>query len=279
MYPFPPLATVTILFAPTVLINGALWGQCDSIYTAFLIAFLYFLLSGRTTLAFCAYGLAFSFKLQAIFLAPFILWIIAAKRIRYAYVFICPIVYFLSILPAWTLGKPIDELLLIYYNQSQSYSGHLTLNMANIYNWLPNYPDIFLPIGIGFTGCLVVIIAFLLHRSNVRLSNEMLVFFAAFSVILIPYILPKMHERYWFPADIMSIVLAFYIPKYFWIPVSLQLISVVPYFSYLFGIQAMPLHWLAIAPLLVLIFLVQHLGSLLKRRTSAATGGLSPPHC
>ena len=82
------LAAITVLFAPTVLINGAFWGQCDSIYTAFLIAFLYFLLSGRTTLAFVAYGFAFSFKLQAIFLAPFILWTIAAKRIRYTYLFL-----------------------------------------------------------------------------------------------------------------------------------------------------------------------------------------------
>ena len=261
------LAAITVLFIPTVLINGAFWGQCDSIYTAFLIAFLYFLLSDRTTLAFVAYGFAFSFKLQAIFLAPFILWIIAAKKIRYTYLFICPIVYFLSIIPAWMLGRPIDDLLLIYYNQSQN-PEYFVPNIANIYSWIPGYMDMFLPIGIGiiFTAFLVIVIAFLLHKKNINLDDEMLIFLATLCAILIPYILPKMHERYWFSAEIISIVLVFYIPKYSWIPVSLQFISAVPYIHFLFGSLIIPLHWLATAPLLILFFLMRHLGLSLKRQ-------------
>lgn len=257
----PPaiIASLLVLFAPTVLFNGALWGQCDSIYTAFLVAFLYFLLSGRTILAFISYGFAFSFKLQAIFLAPFILWIIVGKRIKYTYLFICPIVYFLSIVPAWMLGRPINELLSIYWNQSQDYSEYLSLEIANIYSWIPNELDIFFPIGLAFTIFAVVVVALFLYRRNVNLSDDVLVFLATFSVVLIPYILPRMHERYWFPAEVISIVMAFYIPKYSWIPVWLGFISAVSYILVLFNFLILPLHWLAIAPLFILFILVRHL--------------------
>ena len=279
-HPSPAIiAALIVLFVPTVLLNGALWAQCDSIYTAFLVAFLYFLLSGRTILAFVAYGFAFSFKLQAIFLAPFIFWLIVAKRIKYTHLFICPIVYFLSVVPAWMLGRPIDELLSVYWNQSTQYPDRLALNIPNIYSWIPNELDmneigIFYRIGLAFTVFSVVAIAFFLYRRNVNPSDEVLVFLATFSVILVPYILPRMHERYWFPADIISIVMAFFIPKYGWIPVSLWIVSTVPYLSYLFGIPVLPFHWLATAPLLILLFLVLHLLGLGKSISHGAYANL-----
>ena len=41
---FPALAAFAILFAPTVVLNGAAWGQIESIYTAAMVAFLYYLI-------------------------------------------------------------------------------------------------------------------------------------------------------------------------------------------------------------------------------------------
>src|SRR5207237_4196533 len=37
-------AYAALLFAPTVVLNGAYWGQSDSVYTAFLLACFYFVL-------------------------------------------------------------------------------------------------------------------------------------------------------------------------------------------------------------------------------------------
>jgi Gpi18-like mannosyltransferase len=45
-----------------------------------------------------------------------------------------------------------------------------------------------------------------------------------------PYLLPKMHERYFYPTDILSIIFAFYFPEYRWVAISVQLAS---FFSYL----------------------------------------------
>ena len=74
----PILAALVVLLMPTVVINSALWGQVDATYTSFLVACLYFLLAGRQAAAFIAFGVAFTFKLQSVFLAPFLLWLLVA---------------------------------------------------------------------------------------------------------------------------------------------------------------------------------------------------------
>ena len=59
-----------MLFAPTILLNSAFWGQSESTFTAFLLLCIYFLMAEPSNLACLAFGVTFAFKLQAIFLAP-----------------------------------------------------------------------------------------------------------------------------------------------------------------------------------------------------------------
>ena len=59
------LAFLLTLAIPTVLINSAMWGQCDSIYTAFVVGSFYFCLTGKSKSAYAFMALAVSFKLQA----------------------------------------------------------------------------------------------------------------------------------------------------------------------------------------------------------------------
>ncbi len=47
----------------------------------------------------------------------------------------------------------------------------------------------------------------------------MLVSLALLSVLFVPYVLPYMRERYYYPADILSVVFAFYFPEKFYVPV------------------------------------------------------------
>jgi Gpi18-like mannosyltransferase len=44
-----------------------------------------------------------------------------------------------------------------------------------------------------------------------------------------------MHERYFYPTDILSIIFAFYFPQYRWVAISVQLAS---FFSYLGAFSA-----------------------------------------
>lgn len=63
-----------VLFVPTVILNSSVWAQCDSIFTTFIIAALYFLLKKQYKCAFAFLGVAFTFKLQTVFVLPFFLY-------------------------------------------------------------------------------------------------------------------------------------------------------------------------------------------------------------
>ena len=66
----PYLAYAFTLFIPTLVLNGTVWGQCDIIYTCFILLSIYFFLEKKYVGTFIAYGIALSFKLQAIFVLP-----------------------------------------------------------------------------------------------------------------------------------------------------------------------------------------------------------------
>lgn len=60
------LAFGLLLFIPTVIFNGSVWAQCDIIYTAFVIGSIYYILNEKPVISIIFYGIALSFKLQAI---------------------------------------------------------------------------------------------------------------------------------------------------------------------------------------------------------------------
>ncbi len=69
-----------IVLSPIVFINSALWAQCDAIYAFFIfISFLLFC-KEKYAKSFIFYGIAVAFKLQAVFLLPFFLFVYFAKK-------------------------------------------------------------------------------------------------------------------------------------------------------------------------------------------------------
>jgi Gpi18-like mannosyltransferase len=103
-----------VLFAPTVVLNGSFWGETDMLYTSCLVACLYFLLAKKNTPGLIAFGLAFSFKLQAMFLAPFLLILLLKRAVSWKHLLLVPGVYLVTIIPAWLVGRPLPELLQVY---------------------------------------------------------------------------------------------------------------------------------------------------------------------
>ena len=245
----PVAAALATLFAPTVVANGALWGQSDAIYTAFLAGCLYFLLAGRQAWAFVAFGLAFSFKLQALFLAPSFLWLLAKKAVRWRCFLLSPLVWLVTLLPAWFLGRPFgdlrDGLLTIYPRQAVSGPRRLALNAPNLYLWAPRDWYDWYPLFAALAAALLAVVAVAVRRSRARITPELTVFLATFSVLLAPYVLPKMHDRYFFPADVFAIVLAFYRPRAWYVPVVVGSASSIAYLRYLHA-EVVPLTWGAV---------------------------------
>ena len=245
----PVAAALATLFAPTVVANGALWGQSDAIYTAFLAGCLYFLLAGRQAWAFAAFGLAVSFKLQALFLAPSFLWLLAKKAVRWRCFLLSPLVWLVTLLPAWFLGRPFgdlrDGLLTIYPRQVVTFRPRLALNAPNLYLWAPRDWYDWYPLFAVLAAALLAAIAVAVRRSRARITPELTVLLATFSVLLAPYVLPKMHDRYFFPADVFAIVLAFYRPRAWYVPVVVGSASSIAYLRYLHA-EVVPLTWGAV---------------------------------
>ena len=103
-----------VLFAPTVVVNSAAWGQCDSIYAAFCLGSLYFLLRQKPWWACVFFGIALSFKLQAIFFLPVLIIVLVVNRQRCARAARRARDVPLLLVPAALAGRDWASLLTIY---------------------------------------------------------------------------------------------------------------------------------------------------------------------
>jgi len=229
-----PLAALAALFAPTVVLNGAFWGQSDAIYTSGVVATVYLLVTERPRWAMVAFGLAISFKLQAIFLAPLLLALLLTRQLRWWHPLIVPIPYAVLALPALALGRAPRETLFAYVDQAGVYEV-LSKNAPNLYQWVPNgWYDAAYPLGILGTAAAMLLLVLAIVRGRRPLSANDIVLVATASLVLVPFLLPKMHDRYFFPADVMAIVLAAYFPRLIWVPVVVigaSLAAYIPFIS------------------------------------------------
>jgi Gpi18-like mannosyltransferase len=257
--PIPIFAYLAILFAPTVVLNSAAWNQIESIYTAAMVAFLYYLLKKQNWLACIAFGIAFSIKLQSIYLVPFLFALFLKKVVSWKHLLAIPAVYLISIIPAWIAGRPLMDLLTIYVAQVDTYAG-LVHNAPNMYTWFPENMNVLLyPGAVLFAISICFIYVSVILKSRVRLSKHLLVQLAFLSALLVPYFLPKTHDRYFYPSDILSIVYGFFYPGYFYIPLAANLISFFIYEPFLFGTNIFPQTVLALALLIVIIIVIRQM--------------------
>ena len=234
----PILAYTIALFVPAVFMNSALWGQCDIIYTSFVLLSFYFVLDDRYGMAFIFYGVALSFKLQAIFFLPFLIILYFKTRkfslINFLYV---PAVYFITYIPALLIGKPMSQIFEAFGMQVASHP-NMVLGFPNIYTLLPDNYELFSVAGYVLTAIILGGLAYLvLKQRNLTMSPEKKVELALIICIMTVFFLPKMHERYMFMADLFAILYLFIKPKHFYIPITLWTINAMVYPPYLFGTE------------------------------------------
>lgn len=216
---------------PSIFINGALWGQCDAIYTTFVVAGIYYSLINRQLTATTLLAIAISFKIQAVFILPYFFILLLFGKIKWYYFFLIPIVYFLSVLPAWLYGRELTDLFSIYLNQSDYYES-LTMFMPNIYVWIQDADyKTFKIVGIVLTTLFITFAGIYLKIKKINLNNENLILIGFASVIITPFILPGMHERYLYVADILSLIYIFWFKDNIHIPIAMWSVSLYAYIS------------------------------------------------
>jgi Gpi18-like mannosyltransferase len=244
----PLLAAFVVLFTPTVILNSSLWAQCDSIYAAFAVGGIYFLMRRYYLRAFIFFGLSIAFKQQAIFVFPLLFVILIKQEVRLRYVFIIPCVYLLMAAPAALVGHSIRDLLTVYINQVNNYAD-LVYEAPSVYQWLDKpgqYASLLYQAGVLFTGSLVLMVSFLIFHSWKKIDAYFTLRLGFFFSLLVPFFLPGMHERYFYIGDILSIAYAFCIPKRAYIAIIVQFCSFCSYLFFLFGIRAFEGRYLAL---------------------------------
>lgn len=208
------LAGCVVLLAPEVVTNALVWGQADTLYTAFLLLMLRLLLSKRWNWAMAAFGAALAVKLQSVFVGPVLVAMLLSGELPWASLLFTLPSYAAFMAPAWFAGRPFKDLLLIYRHQVSHYP-KLAMNVANPYQLLMHWlrssggtsaygSSLGLVLGAIGTAGLIIWLA----RSPEMLRGRLLIASVALPLLLEPYWLPKMHDRYYFAGDVLLVVLA-----------------------------------------------------------------------
>ena len=254
------LGMAAILLSPAVILDGAYWCQCDIIYTTFILYALYHFFKDDSETCLIFVGISFAFKLQTLFIVPFLLimWL-KNRTIKLAHFVWIPIVYVLSAVPAWLLGRDFKELMLIYFDQSGTYPWG-TLEYPNIYALLgETMPDMrhaaeVSGAGVFLTIMLLGVIAYYLYTKDVNLTDELLVTLALFTVAIVVYCLPHMHDRYGFLIDLLAVVYGMLNAKKLPVMCGFFVVSIVSFMPYLIAVHIVPIQYVALALLVLIVY-------------------------
>jgi Gpi18-like mannosyltransferase len=247
------------LFVPTVLLNSAYWGQCDGIYAALCVWGLYFGIKSKGIASISLFALAFSVKIQSIFILPIIFVLVLNKKIKIRELGFFPIVFVATLVPALLCGRSFYDTFSIYISQTSSYP-YLTLNCPTFWALFPEgYFEVFGTSALYLAGAVLLVFCVYIYQNKEKLNNLLLFDIAFIFVIMLPFILPRMHERYFYLAEIMCVAYILLHRNRIIIPPLIILTSYFCYYAYLFGDRFITLEKSAIINLVVLVYLCKKL--------------------
>lgn len=266
----PVAAFGAVTFLPTVVMNSGVWGQCDSIYTAGCLASLLYLIKGRPFVASAWFGVAFAFKLQAIFLLPVLVVVLIINRHRLWSLAVAAATFLACLVPALLIGRSLASQLMVYPLQVTDSSGtggtvgrgappggtrggggpaftltdgySFTHNAPTPYAWLPADAGTgWKWAGLALTATVILAFGSWLLAGHRHLPGPGVLLVAATASLIVPLLLPEMHERYFFVAEVL-LVLAAFVDWRFALPAAgIQLASISTYLSYFANREVLPL--------------------------------------
>ena len=234
-----------LLLLPPVVLNSAAWGQCDSIYVFFCVLCFRLLTRGKYTGAFLSYGMAFAFKLQAIFLAPFlILFYLKEKKFSLLNFLLIPAVMIVSSIGGILAGRSILAPFQVYLEQA-GYYPRIFLNYPSFWAQAVTYDveEVYQVLSwVCIISTLLILLTeliLLLRRQGGSAPRSWL-----FSAFLMSYtcvlFLPAMHERYSYLYIIFGLMLAVLEPQTVFSYAFLILLDLQTYGAYLFDAVHFP---------------------------------------
>ncbi|KRL03543.1 glycosyltransferase 87 family protein [Liquorilactobacillus capillatus] len=230
----------TVLMLPTVIWNSAYWGQCDSIFVAFTVLAVLFLHRDKPIVSFIFLGLAFSFKLQTIFIVPFFIYIYLVKKNYSVFHFLLvPAVMYLMCVPSFIFGRNFMAPFEIYTSQTDTYH-NLQMNFMNLWSIVGGKQYDILK---DFASLLTIFIlgaglVWFLGKKNLLHSDKFFLEILVWTIWTSVMFLPSMHDRYAYMLDIFLVILAFKDKRFSLFACISIGISMLEYSALLFGTEA-----------------------------------------
>lgn len=222
-----------MLLLPTAVLNGGMFAQCDSLYAACALWGLALALRGRRVPSAVCFALSLAFKLQAVFLLPIVAVLWADKRLRLADAGVFLLTLAAVMLPAVLGGKSPMRIIGIYTAQTGLYTG-LNYGAANLFGLMPTqgldvyaYGNFAMALAVG--ACVLLVGAGM--RRAGRMSEDGYVHLALLLVLVIVFLLPRMHERYFYLAGALSVALACRLPRLLPAAALIELASLSTYWA------------------------------------------------
>jgi Gpi18-like mannosyltransferase len=231
-----PYLALLLFVLPSTVINSALLAQCDALWAGACVLAVSWMIRGRSVPALAWCGVAFAFKAQAAFIAPFIAGALIGRRPPLWQWTIPALVFVALMIPAVIAGWPAWQIAMVYPGQAGwfDWPGRLANPWMFATVFAPDGAEHFYWLGYAAAVASSVVIASLASSSTQKPRAMLLL--ALLSALALPYFLPKMLERYFFLADLLSIVLAVCWParSTIAIAIAVQLASFLSLLSYMY---------------------------------------------
>lgn len=231
------LAFSLLFLSPLVIMNSSTWGQCDSIYAYFLLLMIRKLYEEKYVSAFVFYGIAFAFKMQAIFLLPFLIYLYFAEKkfslVHFLYAFLAML---LSNVPAFMYGRSLLAPLEVY-SYLASFSNDLCMNVFNLWAIVEGDYDSLYIIALVLTMLVLgIALLYFMKENKINLKDHYLEL-SIWTFFTCVMFLPAMHDRYFYVVEVLMVILVLVKGRFLYETLILYLTSLQAYCAYLYYYQ------------------------------------------
>ncbi len=242
------IAYAVVLCLPITVINSGYLAQSDGIWAALAVLSFRQISLGHPVRGMLALGCALSMKLQAIFILPVLLiYLWKKKNNSFFHIFWVPVAIQLLSIPAVIAGCGWDIAYRVFSRMLGRYP-FLYYYYPNIWTYFSEAPYyVFGKIAIILTFICLLLFAVIVINSKIKESRGNWIEYAIWIAMTCVMLLPCMHERYNYLAEILIVTYAVCRPKYRVPAVVLTVVSFQCYVQSFF-------HWNQISPYLLAAF-------------------------
>lgn len=263
-------ATLSILWlSPILVLNVAGWGQTDASYVALSVLSLWLLIRDHPAWAMVSFGLAFAFKLQAIFLLPVLLisYFCREKKFSTLWFLLIPAVWIATGIPMALIGESPLYAVKVYLGQAGMYV-KATFNCPNLFALLGDalgskqmILGMWQRYGLALAVFTLGVMATWFILRCRQMNNRTLLLLGVWSVLVCIFFLPRMHERYGMVGEVLLILWAVLLwkPRGFVYVLLGTLSTVSAYCQYMFRYPMFSLQLGAVLNLILLCLLTWEL--------------------